>query len=313
MSRTRSIVRRGLAAAAGLALVSLGASACRAPTLQATCAKKLVATTSAAITDPALREISGIAASRATPGLWWVHNDSGDTARVFAIDDNGAVHATLTLAGATAVDYEDIAVGEGPVAGTTYLYVADIGDNAASRPEVVVYRMVEPTVSATGSTTGSIAAVDTLHLRYPDGAHDAEALAIDPLSHSIVIITKSLGGGAQAAYRVPTSIAAGSTTTMSSVATITTDAGLVGAITGADLSRDGLQLAIRTYGGVRIVGRNADLPLDRFLAGGVGSVSCPAPGPPEVQGEAIGFRVDGRGFVTVSEGTGVALHRYAAP
>jgi hypothetical protein len=168
-------------------------------------------------------------------------------------------------------------------------------------------------VSASGSTSGSIAAVDVLHLRYPDGAHDAEAFAVDPLSHSLVIITKSLGGGAQPAFRVSSALAAGSTTTMSSLATITTDTGLAGAITGADLSRDGLQLAIRTYGGVRIVGRNADLPLDRFLAGGAGSVSCPAPGPPEVQGEAIGFRVDGRGYLTVSEGSGVALHRYAAP
>ena len=313
MTRARTRAVRVVAAVAGLALVALGTTGCSAPTLQATCAKKLVATTSAAITSPALVEISGIAASRATPGLWWVHNDSGDAARVFAIDGDGVVHATLALTGATAVDYEDIAVGEGPVAGTNYLYVADIGDNAAARSEVVVYRMVEPTVSASGSTSGSIAAVDVLHLRYPDGAHDAEAFAVDPLSHSLVIITKSLAGGAQAAFRVSSALAAGSTTTMSSIATITTDAGLGGAITGADLSRDGLQLAIRTYGGVRIVGRNADLPLDRFLAGGVGSVSCPAPGPAEVQGEAIGFRVDGRGFVTVSEGSGVALHRYTAP
>ena len=313
MKRSPSIVGRTSGALAAVALVVIGASGCTAPTLQATCAKKLVATTSAAITDPALAEISGIAASRATPGLWWVHNDSGDSARVFAIDGDGVVHATLALTGATAIDYEDIAVGEGPVAGVHYLYVADIGDNAAARSEVVVYRMVEPTVSATGSTSGSITGVDTLHLRYPDAAHDAEALAIDPLSHSLVIITKSLAGGAQPAFRVSTSLAAGSTTTMSPLATVTTDAGLVGAITGADISRDGLQLAIRTYGGVRIVGRNADLPLERFVSDGPGSVSCPAPGPPEVQGEAVGFRVDGRGYLTVSEGTGVALHRYTAP
>lgn len=313
MRPVRSSLGRVGALALGVALVALGATACSAPTLQATCSKRLVAATSPAITDPALVEISGIAASRATPGLWWVHNDSGDTARVFAIDESGVVHATLALTGVTATDFEDIAVGEGPVAGTSYLYVADIGDNAAVRPEVVIHRMVEPVVSATGTVSGSITGVETLRLRYPDGAHDAESLAIDPRSHSLVVITKSLAGGAQPAYRVSTSLAAGSTTTMAPIATITTDAGLVGAITGADFSRDGLQLAIRTYGGVRIVGRNADLPLDRFIAGGVGAVSCPAPVPPEVQGEAVGFRLDGRGYVTVSEGTGMALHRYTAP
>jgi len=296
-----------------LAGAVLGGAACSAPTLQAACAKRLVAATSPATTDPALIELSGIAASRTNPGLWWVHNDSGDSARVFALDENGGVHATLALTGASAIDYEDVAVGEGPVAGTSYLYVADIGDNLATRSDVVVYRMVEPTVSATGTITGSIGGVETLRLRYPDGAHDAESFAIDPLSHSLIIFTKSLAGGAQPAYRVTTALAGGSTTTMTPLATLTSEAGFGGAITGADISRDGLQLAIRTYGGVRIVGRNADLPLDRFVVGGVGAVSCPAPGPPEAQGEAIGFRLDGRGYITVSEGTGVALHRYNAP
>jgi len=296
-----------------LAGAVLGGAACSAPTLQAACSKRLVAATSAATTDPALIELSGIAASRTNPGLWWVHNDSGDSARVFALDENGGVHATMTLTGASAIDYEDVAVGEGPVSGTSYLYVADIGDNLATRSDVVVYRMIEPTVSASGAVTGSIGGVEALRLRYPDGAHDAESFAIDPLSHSLIIFTKSLAGGAQPAYRVTTALAGGSTTTMTPLATLTSEAGFAGAITGADISRDGLQLAIRTYGGVRIVGRNADLPLERFVVGGVGAVSCPAPIPSEMQGEAIGFRLDGRGYITVSEGTGVALHRYTAP
>lgn len=313
MSRTRGAIRRVAAGTLGVVAVAAGVSACSAPTLQATCSKRLVASTSTAISDPALVEISGIAASRTNPGLWWVHNDSGDSARVFALDENGGVHATLALTGASAIDFEDVAVGEGPVSGTSYLYVADIGDNPATRSDVVVYRMVEPTVSASGTVTGSISGVEALRLRYPDGAHDAESFAIDPISHSLIVFTKSLAGGAQPAYRVTTALAGGSTTTMTPLATLTSEAGFAGAITGADISRDGLQLAIRTYGGVRIVGRNADLPLDRFVAGGVGAVSCPAPIPSEIQGEAIGFRLDGRGYITVSEGTGVSLHRYNAP
>jgi hypothetical protein len=281
--------------------------------VQAACSNRLVSTTSPAITDPALVEISGIAAARSTPGMWWVHNDSGDTARVFAIDDNGVVRSTLTLAGTTAIDFEDLAVGEGPAAGTNYLYVADIGDNAAARSEVVVHRMVEPTITAGSPATGTISGVETVRLRYPDGAHDAEAFAVDPISHSLVIITKSLAGGAQPAYRVGTNLAAGSTTTMERVATVTTSAGLGGAITGADISRDGLQLAIRTYGGVRVIGRNADLPLATFVAGATGTVPCPGPVPAEIQGEAVGFRLDGRGYTTVSEGAGASLHRFAAP
>jgi Zn-finger nucleic acid-binding protein len=38
-----------------------------------------------------LKETSGLAASAKNPGELWLHNDSGDTARVFAIDQSGAV------------------------------------------------------------------------------------------------------------------------------------------------------------------------------------------------------------------------------
>lgn len=300
-----------LLAAGGLAVSVL--AACSAPVVHAACSRNLIASSSPAVTDPALVEISGIAASRRNAGIWWVHNDSGDSARVFALDETGAVRATLSLPGITAIDFEDVAVGEGPVAGSPYLYVGDIGDNAAARSEILVHRMPEPAVATTGTTTGTIVGVETLRLQYPDGPRDAESLAIDPLSHSILVIAKSLTGGAQTVYRASTSIAAGSATTMSVVGTVTTTAGLAGAITGADVSADGLQLAIRTYGGVRLIARNASLPLDRFVSGGTGSVTCAGPVPVEVQGEAIGFRSDGRGYTTVSEGSGAVLHRATAP
>jgi hypothetical protein len=297
-------------AVAGVVLLALTVPACSAPTVAAACGKRLVASDAPALTDPALVELSGIAASRANAGLWWVHNDSGDSARVFAVDENGAVRTTLTLAGQTAIDIEDIALGEGPTPGATYVYVADIGDNTLIRTDVKIYRFVEPAV---GATTGTISSVEMFRLRYPDGAHDAEAFFVDPLSHSLVIVTKSLAGGAQPAYRVGTDVAAGTTTTMTQIGTVTTATGPGGAITGADASPNGLQLAIRTYGGVRLIGRNADLPLGAFLAGATGSVQCPGPVPAEVQGEAVGFRTDGRGYVTVSEGTGPVIHRYNAP
>src|SRR5205085_11138386 len=42
------------------------------------------------LADPALVEASGVVESRARSGVLWVHNDSGDTARVFAITKAGA-------------------------------------------------------------------------------------------------------------------------------------------------------------------------------------------------------------------------------
>ena len=56
-----------------------------------------------------------------------MHNDSGDTARVFAIDRAGTTRAILSLPGVSAIDIEDIAIGPGPDEWRPYLYLGDIG------------------------------------------------------------------------------------------------------------------------------------------------------------------------------------------
>lgn len=287
---------------------------CASPVLVATCSKKLVASQSAPISNNALTEISGIAASRVNPGLLWVHNDSGDTARIFGLDAQGITHATYRLEAASAIDWEDIAIGRGPVASMTYIYLGDIGDNNSLRSEIVVYRVTEPVVDLAGSVSGSLSDLDAIRLRYPDGAHNAEALLVDPVTGDIVVITKSMSGGAQKAYRVSGSTTPGVLTTMEYLATVTTVSNLFGAITGADISPNGLQFALRTYGGVAVSARmETKTPLSSLLGGGAGIVSCAAPAPSETQGEAIGFDANGRGFITVSEGVGATLHRFVAP
>ena len=65
---------------------------------------------------------------------------------------SGATLALYDLDGAKANDWEDIAIGPGPVAGQSYLYVGDIGDNSTSRSHIDVYRVAEPDVR-TGSPT----------------------------------------------------------------------------------------------------------------------------------------------------------------
>ena len=62
-----------------------------------------------------MREISGIVASRQNPGVLWVHNDSGDRPRIYAIDTKGDLLGICNVGGATERDWEDIAIGPGPV------------------------------------------------------------------------------------------------------------------------------------------------------------------------------------------------------
>jgi hypothetical protein len=257
------------------------------------------------LTDPALQELSGIATSTRNPGVLWVHNDSGDSARVFAIGPNGTTRGTYTLAGAKAVDWEDIARGPGSGPDRSSLFVGDIGDNGAARPEITVYRVPEPEVDDDAGAV-TLEGVDALHLRYPDGAHDAEALLVDPKSGEVFIITKNLGGGPVGIYRAPAVLDAGTTTTLERVGTLSLPAGLSNAVTGADISPDGSKLAVRTYGSVLLWDRKAGTSIGTALEG----TPCRGPIPLEIQGEAVGFRADDGGYVTVSEGANPTLHEF---
>ena len=138
-----------------------------------------------------INEASGLAASQLSTNVLWTHNDAGDTNRIFAINGQGVFLGSFTLAGATNVDYEDIAIGKGPVPGTSYIYVGDIGDNAETRTNIKLYRTAEPVVSATGGDqSATLTSVDIITLNYPDGAHNAETLLLDPLSGDLTIVTK---------------------------------------------------------------------------------------------------------------------------
>ena len=275
--------------------------------------------TPGAVASPDLIEISGLAASRAQDVLW-AHNDSGDTARVFAVGLDGAALATYTLNGAEAVDWEDMAVGPGPDASATYLYLGDIGDNAAARPQVVVYRVPEPEVSPAASSLTVDA--DAIALTYPDGPHDAETLLVDPVTGDLFIVTKDITGGPSGLYRASAASLGAPPVTLERVATIDFAAltpqqtipagapplpsGLPKVPTGGDISPDGSRIAVRTYGTVWVWQRSSGSSVaDAFAA-----APCEGPSALEPQGEAIAFLPNSAGYVTASEGANPPLHQF---
>lgn len=262
------------------------------------------------MTDPALREISGIVASRRNPGLYWVHNDSGDGARLAAIDREGVVRAVITLDGVEPQDWEDIAIGPGPQEWRPYLFVADIGDNLLERNEVAVQRLPEPGVAADDVVARSVRGAVTFRFRYPDAHHNAESLVVDPRSGDLYIVVKRSKGGRQPVFRARAPLDPTRVSTLERVATVVAAPTLVGAATAADLSRDGDRLVLRTYGGVRVVAKRSDAPTAALFERAPGTATCDGPIPPEVQGEAVAFEADGHGFVSISEGGGPVLRRY---
>lgn len=133
-------------------------------------------------------EASGLTSSRWSDDRLWVHNDSGDSARLFALDRSGKLLATVTLEGAKSKDWEDIA--RGPCApgeaARSCLYVADMGDNREKRNDVRFYRFAEPERLEAEMT---VKAFETMELRYPVGPLNAEAIWVDEQAR-VVIFSK---------------------------------------------------------------------------------------------------------------------------
>lgn len=272
------------------------------PTAAALCAGARPVRPPGRVAQSALTEASGLVASLTNDGILWSHNDSGGAPEVFAMDGDGGDRGRWVLAGAQAVDWEDIARAPGAGGHGDVLYLGDIGDNNAQRPSITVYRAPEPTVGP-GTTGGTVADVEALHLTYADGPHNAETLLADPVTGDLFIVTKVFDGTA-GAYRISAGVAAGASVTITRAGHVAVRAGQL--ITGGDVSPDGSLVALRTYTSVLVWDRAKGQSVAEALA----KPPCSAPAPTEPQGEALAFEPDGRGYITVSEGANPALNRF---
>ena len=137
----------------------------------------------ASVRSPDLREISGLETAHGTDVV--VHNDDGK-AELFVLGANGDVRTRLRLRGARNRDWEDITLLT--LSGRQLLAVGDIGDNEGLRPSIGLYFIDWPQV-----IEGTVAEADVRHrleLAYPDGPRDCEAMAFDPSSRQILLMTK---------------------------------------------------------------------------------------------------------------------------
>lgn len=248
------------------------------------------------ISQPDLDEISGIVASRTYEDVYWVHNDSGDGGAIYSVDSTGSRLGTVTL-DATAFDPEDIALGPAPDRSGDHLYLADIGDNFGFRSSLSLFRLPEPYPKGDKGRHA-----ERIELLFPDGAVDAEAFAIDPVTGDGILVTKSEHGPA-VVWRAPfVNLVDGSRILMHEIARVD-----IGApVTAADFTPTGDRLALRSYDDIFLWGRTT-LELGGLLA----AAPCSIPAPDERQGEALGFLADGS-IVTVSEGRDEAIYRLGA-
>ena len=250
-----------------------------------------------------IREASGIVASRQNAGVLWVHNDSGDGPRLYALDTHGKLLGVCVVTGARARDWEDIAIGPGPEAKRHYLYIGDIGDNSGRYRSVRVYRVPEPKVDrAAAFGRMHTERADTIELTYPDKPRDAETLLVDPRTGDLCIISKR--EMFNKVYWVPYPQSTTSATMMKPVAVLPW--GFV-AVAG-DVSPDGRRVIVRGPFNASLWRRPEAAALWRAFEGKAVGIQLMA----EPQGEGISYDGQGQGYFTLSEMANPPLHYFAA-
>lgn len=245
-----------------------------------------------------LIEASGVVASSLHDGVYFLHNDSGDSARFFATSCAGEDLGVFKVKDVTSVDWEDVA--RGPCGIKTCLYFADVGDNLENRTDYAVYRVEEPASIGKGDHDVTASRFPFL---YPDGSHDAETILVHPTTGEIAIVTKLKAAGKSGIYAFPTPLEPNKVVTLVKVGEVAVPSGSF-RITAGDVHPSGKGILLRTYTSLFFYPMSEGQTIEASLAG----APCEMPVMLELQGESVAFTLDGRGYLTASEQSGQSLH-----
>ena len=242
-----------------------------------------------------LAEVSGCAVSRKDPSKVWVHNDSGKRVEVVVVDLSTGVVGSPTFFAANGRPIENYDVEDVASTSDGRLVLGDIGDNTTSRASVHVVVAPEPTPGDASTTV-----TNSIRATYPDGARDAEALAVTPDNSEAWIIAKDASKGANV-YRLSLSGSAEQVlTSIGSIAISSESFFFANLITAADFVPGPTPtLAVRTYQRGYLLRSGTSDP-----AGVLKAKPVPFDLPLMLQAEALCASPDGAQLVTASESLG---------
>jgi len=230
-------------------------------------------------------EASGIADSKSNPGFLWAEEDSGNPPQIWLVNHAATSVKKVFIKGASNIDWEDIVLANGPVAGKKYLYIGEIGDNDAVHASSGFYRLEEP-VAAPDTVTS----FDFISFKYEDGPRDAEAFLVDNASKDIYIITKR--ESASRIYKLAYPYATNSVNTASFLQSLPYNG-----VVSASASEDGKGILLKTYTALYYYNRAGGESIPQCLQKQGKSLAYTL----EPQGEAVCFALDNSGFYTLSE------------
>ena len=188
-----------------------------------------------------MKEISGMACSRQTPGYIWEHGDENldSDRRILAIQPDGTQQMEVKVStSSTRDDWEDIATGI--YGGKNYIFIGAIGDNDLQfKDKYYIYYFEEPTITS-GSTT--ITASEIV-FGYPDNkAHNTETLMYDNVEQMFYIATKV--EGVCSLYKLPFKTNYSGMQTLTKVCDLG-NGSVFNLCTGGDITPDGNWMAIK--------------------------------------------------------------------
>ncbi len=240
------------------------------------------------IADSMLVEASGIAASATNPGYFWVINDSGNTPTLFLIDSLGKVIRQFYLRNTDNIDWEDVTVIKKDGDDRYQLIIADIGDNYGIRPYIQLFVFDEPPVNQ--KSGNFIDNYQTYKYVFEDGARDAEAILVDPVSNEIFIVSKrerQVG-----VYAVPAMHRQSTADTLRLVCRLPFNN-----ITAGSISSNGQDIVLKNYNAIFHWSRENNSAIPETLQMPHEMIDYII----EPQGEAITWNREGTGFYTLSE------------
>lgn len=236
-------------------------------------------------------EASGIADSKSNAGYLWVQQDSGNPPSIYLLKHDGTITDSVFIEGATNRDWEDMArVGD-------ELYIGDIGDNNAVHSKSTFYCFTEP---APG--THKVTSFKVINFKYSDGPRDAEAFLVDPGTKDIYIITKR-----EEKSKVYKLVYPQSTTSLNEAVFV--DNLPFNGVVSAAIAPNAKEIIVKTYTTLYYYTKDATQSVAAALEKQPSTLDYQV----ELQGEAVGFRVDNKGFYTLSEkafNVAPALHYY---
>ena len=215
------------------------------------------------ISDPRIGESSGLARSQRQPDAVWIHNDSGDTARLFLVGLDGKTRGVFHLADVPMpVDWEDMCGFT--FNGEPWMMVGDVGDNATNRhlvtpdegPERACRLLLfhEPALQDL-SEQDSVRVHTAILFEYEDGPRNCESVAVDTERGEILLVSKSKSTPLDCGmYSIPLTLEQGTTTAVARrIASLD-----IPSATAMDIAPDSHRLVIISYRGASVVDRKAD-------------------------------------------------------